>query len=329
VSTTTTKNDSKSQQQQKPGQSRMSKRINLGNVSTTNSTMSNSNCNSKKRQRWKGSFEYQVDYNDHFETPLVAYQDILLLLDGLNPRRKRQDHVLYDPYYCNGRTATLFQQLGFKKVVHAKRDFYKDISNQQVPQHDTLVTNPPYSDTHKEKCLEFCVRQFQQDKRPFFLLMPNYVAARSYCRRILGASVDDVAYLIPSTPYEYDHPEGTGHEISPFASLWFCGIGKDKINELKDLWVKHEAKTDTDCPKFVASLDELGKLRAIPTEKRPNPRQRKKRRANKAREDNPLANDTQGPGKAKPTESTVMKAMQAKKAGRHRDETGKRTKKRF
>jgi hypothetical protein len=70
------------------------------------------------------------------------------------------------------------------------------------------------------------VRQFQQDKRPFFLLTPNYVAARTHYPRILGASFDDVAHLIPSSPYEYDHPEGTGHEISPFAFLWFCGIGK-------------------------------------------------------------------------------------------------------
>lgn len=289
-----------------------------------------------KRRRWKASFDYQVDYNDHFETPLVAYQDILPLLDGLTTNRTRENHVLYDPYYCDGRTERFLRQLGFQNVIHEKRDFYKDIRDNQVPPHDTLVTNPPYSDTHKEQCLEFCLRQLKKDNRPFFLLMPSYVAARNYYSRILGDSLEDVAYLLPATPYEYDHPEGTGHEISPFTSLWFCGIGKDKIQQVaaNPKIFEDESKVGRGCPKFVTSLEALGTLGAIATEKRPNPRQRKKRRAHREgqndEEKSTAAHSAlEQQGTSKPAEGVVKMEKSKKKPGRHRDESGKRTKKRF
>lgn len=283
----------------------------------------------KKKKAWKPKFDYPVDYNDHFETPLVAYQDLLPLLDAVQKgKTDRKKHVLYDPYYCNGRTAVFLRQLGFERVVHAKRDFYLDISNQSVPQYDALITNPPYSDTHKERCLEFCTQQFRAHGMPFFLLMPNYVAARSYYRRILGDSVKDVAYLIPSHPYEYDHPEGTGHEISPFASLWFCGIGRENIVQFQKTRQK-AGDTITEFASFVASLEELESRRAIPTGKRPNPRQRKKRKAAAISLEQ---NDKQARPpviKASASDPIVKKHDNSHKTSKHRDERGKRVRKRF
>jgi hypothetical protein len=285
---------------------------------------------SKKRQLWKPCFEYKVDYNDHFETPLVAYQDILPLLDGLKP--KRTHHILYDPYYCNGRTAVLLRQLDFEQVIHAKRDFYKDIEQNSVPKHDTLVTNPPYSESHKEKCLEFCIKQLLKENRAFFLLMPNYVAARNYLRRLLTEQncMEDVAYLVPSSPYEYDHPEGTGHDIPPFNSLWFVGIGKENIIRLKEAW-----KSRPGGPKFITSLKELEDLSVISTERRPNPRQRKKRRANKIDQNGSSAkfsnsnNDDDKHTNKSLGEIQAVTGKNAKQHSRHRDNDGKRTKKRF
>ncbi len=277
----------------------------------------------QKKREWKAKFDYPVDYNDHFETPLIAYQDILPILDAVQEDNKnRKEHVVYDPYYCDGRTAIFLRQLGFEQVVHAKRDFYRDISNHKIPQHDTLVTNPPYSDTHKERCLEFCAQQFRDHKRPFFLLMPNYVAARSYYRRILGDLVDDVAYFVPSQPYEYDHPEGTGHEIPPFASLWFCGIGKETI---------HRFQTKTREPQFVKSLEELQARKVIPTEKRPNPRQRKKRTAAALGGENattPVLAASRFSSKSAPSGPAVKKKSISKQSV-YRDERGKRIRKRF
>lgn len=277
---------------------------------------------SKKRTKWNPRFEYEVDYNDHFETPLIAYQDILPVLDGL--KRKRADHILYDPYYCNGRTACLLRQLGFDQLIHAKRDFYKDIEQDNVPKHDTLVTNPPYSEIHKEKCIEFCARQFLQESRAFFLLMPNYVAARSYFRQILTEKkiVEDVAYLVPSRPYEYDHPEGTGHSIPPFNSLWFIGVGKHNIKRLKESWVTRPGE-----PKFVTTLEELESLSVISTQRRPNPRQRKKRQTSKNNQDGASSMLTNCSRRNKVSQPVETK--KTKKTSRYRDTEGKRTKKRF
>jgi len=230
-----------------------------------------------------------VDYNDHFETPRIAYEDIAPLLDWLALGRPRKEHIIYDPYYCNGQTSTIFHQLGFDGIINRKRDFYQDILDDNLPDFQTLVTNPPYSDQHKDRCLEFCFQQLRKEeqRKPFFLLMPNYVASREYYRRRIGVQQqtqeghnidEDIVYLIPSVPYEYDHPEGTGKEVSPFASLWFCGMGKEKAKQAKEYWESIEWKHDRPKPRLAISLEELKNLNAIPTQKRPNPRQRKKKR---------------------------------------------------
>ena len=278
-----------------------------------------------KKIKWKPKFDYQVDYNDHFETPLVAYQDILPLLDAMQDKIDRKEHIIYDPYYCDGRTSIYLRQLGFENIQHFKRDFYADVSKRRVPQHHTLITNPPYSDTHKEKCLQFCVDQFRSKRRPFFLLMPNYVAARSYYRRILGEELKDVAYYVPSSQYEYDHPEGTGHEVSPFESLWFCGIGQEAIERLQKTGVADS---------FVPSMEKLESLKVISTEKRPNPRQRKKRKVALLQASVSGKLPSKEPSKVRVKASSAPRMEASKKrapsgGSRHRDESGKRITKRF
>jgi len=262
---------------------------------------------------WSRSFPYQVEYKDHFESPVVAYKDIVPFIDWVaSPETDtRSQNIMYDPYYCAGRTKEILQSLGFSSVVHERRDFYEDIAHGRVPVHDTLVTNPPYSDHHKKKCLDFCLKQLREFGRPFFILMPNYVAARAYYRnRVENGGEEDVVYFIPSRPYKYDHPEGTGKEISPFASIWYCGIGKDRIRNLK--------KESFSCQgKIAKTVEELRVLKVIPTQKRPNPRQRKKRKVR----DTDFIHQTA-------TNKTCKNETSSKKS-RYRDEKGFRTRKRF
>jgi hypothetical protein len=260
---------------------------------------------------WSRKYPYKVDYNDHFETPVTAYRDILPLLDSINS--SREEHIIYDPYFCDGRTKRiLMDELGFPNVVHECRDFYKDIATEQVPNHHTLITNPPYSDQHKEKCIEYCLEQLKGKNRPFFVLMPNYVAAREYYRKQVEKEGDgiqeDVVYLLPSTPYEYDHPEGTGHTVSPFASIWYCGIGRERAKKIKLIQLSSA--------RLLLSLKELRAAEAIPTKKRPNPKQRRKRKNNATCIETTL------------NQTSVVSAK--RKQSRHRDpSTGTRTKKRF
>ena len=82
-------------------------------------------------KKWTSTaYPYKTDYNDHFETPLRAYEDIAPLLDIVGPqtskdKTSRKQHILYDPYYCDGQTITLLKNLNFTNVIHNKRDFYK------------------------------------------------------------------------------------------------------------------------------------------------------------------------------------------------------------
>lgn len=291
------------------------------------------------KKSWKANYDYEVDYNDHFETPLQAYKDILPILDSIAPgvgkgkgehnnaKECRKEHIIYDPYYCNGRTKSLLQGLGFDKTVHEKRDFYKDIAQGRVPKHHALVTNPPYSDDHKEKCLQFCVDQFRRNRTSFFLLIPNYVAARNYYRRIMGENIRDVAYLAPTKEYSYSHPEGTGHEESPFASLWFCCIGRDRIKTIANRW--------KDSTKFISSFDELVSLGVVSLQNRPNPRQRKKMRKLAAQSDTgSISAFTQKARSSKKNNPQNQKPKEQPKKKKHtnskyRNKTGERTKKRF
>ncbi|CAB9521560.1 expressed unknown protein [Seminavis robusta] len=297
-----------------------------------------------RKRPWTGSdYPYQVDYNDHFETPMAAYQDIAPLLDWLGSSsmeegrgKGRKTLCIYDPYYCDGQTESLFRQLGFEGIINRKRDFYRDIEQKQLPEFDILVTNPPYSDQHKEKCLDFSMEQLRTQGNPFFLLMPSYVASREYFRS--RDQKGDVMYLIPSVPYEYTHPEGTGKDVPPFASLWFCGIPRDKQQQLMDHWKTIPWDHGRIKPSLASSWNDLKETGTISTAKRPNPRQRKKRRQhaqslNNSQQKPASQQNTKGAAvitsndKKAPSEAPKHKKKQKK--SKHRDGDGQRKKKRF
>lgn len=283
----------------------------------------------KVTNEWKPSkLPYKTDYNDHFETPKVAYEDILPLLDYIE--KNRSAHVLYDPFYCDGRTARLLKDLGFSQVIHERRDFYNDFEKNTVPQHDTFITNPPYSDDHKEKCLEFALEQLRTKGRSFFILLPNYVASRDYFRRLLVTYPSaGVVYVVPSVSYEYDHPEGTGHTVPPFSSMWFCGIGADHVDGAQQCWEKDAGNDARGRPRLFTSLSELERLKLIPTEKRPNPRQRRKRRKQMIAADEAATSSNRTGETEKKVTPTAYAAKNGKRRSRHRNEKGERKRKRF
>jgi hypothetical protein len=257
---------------------------------------------------WSPSeLSFETNYNDHFETPFQAYLDIKPVIDWLmnvrdadNPDIEVKALVgssieishesnnnkckIYDPYYCNGRTATLLKQLGYDNIIHANRDFYLDISNAKVPSHDIFITNPPYSDSHKTQCLHFCLQQLRKSVNtgggiPFLILMPAYVATKQYYRDLIMTGTDssnDVLYLVPSTDYAYDHPENTGKNYCPFKSLWFLGIGRDHIDSFKDFW-QSQSKERIRLT-LATSTIELQALGIVSSNNRPNPKQRSRKK---------------------------------------------------
>lgn len=352
--------------------------------------------NETKGKKWNlKQYPYQTNYNDHFETPLEAYQDVATLLKWLheNSCQSYQDNVnecnannnvimkrdiepiLYDPYYCSGRTKVLLQeQLGYQSVVHDKRDFYNDIECNMIPIHDILITNPPYSDTHKEKCLDFCFRQLRSTEadnghvrnrnvgvksRPFLLLMPNYVASKQYYRDALQStmtttkikkldasttenektftslqtSTEDVVYLIPQKPYNYEHPESTGKDSCPFQSIWYCGIGRHLVNKLKIMW---SSLSSLSKPILVTSLAELEERKITSFQNRPNPKQRRKSRMKRNHDSEAEVSCRTGTqansaevNNIESKSKTVTKAINTKRKSKYRDDTGGRARRRF
>ena len=287
-------------------------------------------------------YPYKVDYNDHFETPEVAYRDILPLLDAVdngsnkqNPNRAR--HVIYDPYYCNGRTKRIIQSFGFANMKHEKRDFYKDIEKNQVPKYHTLLTNPPYSDDHKERCVNYAVEQLTASKKAFFILMPNYVACRNHFRSAISGVEENIFFVIPgtSTPYEYDHPDGTGKADCPFESIWFCGAPSEKLQTAKNAF--RETHGNPESPRLASSLKELISIGAVPTLKRKNLRQRLKAKRKIQEAQNaggssaaPSQSAQQSKKKNDQNVTVTQNARQGRKRkSKYRDESGARIKKRF
>mmetsp|Transcript_2116 Transcript_2116/g.3877 ORF Transcript_2116/g.3877 Transcript_2116/m.3877 type:complete len:300 (-) Transcript_2116:2395-3294(-) len=292
------------------------------------------------------NFPYNVDYNDHFETPIIAYEHILPLLDALHPR---STHILYDPYFCNGRTKRILQSLGFDSVIHEKRDFYRDIEENRVPVYHTLVTNPPYSSNHKERCIRFAIEKLRgsvegnDSTKCFFILMPNYVAVRNHFKSAVcsqeGEDPMDIFYVLPQIPYEYDHPEGTGKDLPPFSSIWYCGVPSSKIDAVKNAFREVHGKNSVGisqgsqrdvnggAPMLLSSLHELRILGAVPTEKRKNLKQRlKAKRKRQQQEIGSTKGMTTNPNATVVKENTDQKT---KKKSKYRDETGQRKKKRF
>lgn len=233
------------------------------------------------------AYPYKVDYNDHFETPLAAYKDIQPILEEFRKDlgESKSTIKLYDPFYCNGRTSRLLgDELGYGSVIHEKCDFYVDMERNRVPQHQLLITNPPYSADHKERVFNFACAH--NENRPFLLLLPSYVATKEYFKKILSdfSSQYDFIYVVPKTAYEYDHPEGTGHTVPPFFSIWYCGVpikaktcdsGSNLTSRLLACYSSIDLRISV---RATGSLLELDAWKVIKLDKRLNPRQRRKRR---------------------------------------------------
>ena len=88
------------------------------------------------------------------------------------------------------------KSLGFETVINVKRDFYADIRRDKVPEHDVLVTNPPYSGDHKARLFSWILDRQRSALAPgheggrgapFMLLLPAWTAKWLAWRSFLWA----------------------------------------------------------------------------------------------------------------------------------------------
>jgi hypothetical protein len=80
-------------------------------------------------------WNFEVEYNDHFETPQQAYVDLVHVLKqaAQDLGKPFEELIVYDPYYCEGRMVSLFLQLGIRRVINQNQDFYLDLASGTVP----------------------------------------------------------------------------------------------------------------------------------------------------------------------------------------------------
>ena len=178
-------------------------------------------------------------------------------------------------------------------MINENKDFYQQVRANQVPEHDVLITNPPYSGEHKPKLLQYLLerktRPPQQVSSPFLLLLPTYTATKSYWRDFVvemqtrTAAAYRIQYYMPKDSYNYIHPEGTGKVLPPFYSCWFIGTEHDI--DIATSYNEVGRGDDNDCKsksngsgKVVNSLETMASLGYVSLLKRGNPKQRNKRK---------------------------------------------------
>jgi len=179
---------------------------------------------------------FEVDDADHCETGVESYADVVPVLDLVCARvgRTRATLRIYDPYYCDGAVVRNLGRYGFTAVRNECEDFYECVARGRVPEHDVVVTNPPYSGDHVSRLLAWCV----SGRKPAFLLLPNHFYAKPYFARTLKE--DACWFLCPTRRYCYWAPvgmrakghahrnAGRGERTSPFVSLWFLLFGESE-----------------------------------------------------------------------------------------------------
>lgn len=184
------------------------------------------------------TFAFTVtDDNDHCETGIKAYLDIKPALESLTGflRLERDKLRLWDPYYCTGRVKRRLLKIGFPSVHNENEDFYALIRDRHLPSYDVLITNPPYSQDHIPKLLNYCLN----DSKPSFLLVPTYVLRKGYFNRILDANVYTIFLAPQHGRYSYHSPKfsriKTGR-TAPFKTIWILCC---KTSEMHDMLLKN------------------------------------------------------------------------------------------
>jgi len=230
---------------------------------------------------------FQADPADHCETPFAAFRDIEPFLFRLAAARKmpKARLRLYDPYYCEGSVKRHLGALGFEEVYNENEDFYARVDEGTVPEHDVLVTNPPFSGTHIERILDFCARENRD--RPWMLLLPSFIARKKDFPALVGDA--QPVFLVPNKKYTFWSPgrnfttgragssaSADGKETAPFECCWYLWLGTGvSVEEVRRWWDK-KYKGPSGCSLVLSPQDFPERLIPKRTTKRPNPQTRKR-----------------------------------------------------
>lgn len=199
----------------------------------------------------EGPYTFEPDPMDHCETDRRAYRHlkpVLLRLERAIYGKNAGDLRVWDPYYCDGSIKRNLAALGFPKVHNENEDFYEVVRTGKLPEHDVLVTSPPYSQDHLERCMRFCASSV----KPWCALLPNWVFGKDFYQDLLRTaptmSEQPPIYLGPLEPYQYWFPQGANQRpdhvgsdgaTTPYKTSWFICLpnslgGSGLLEHLQD-----------------------------------------------------------------------------------------------
>lgn len=214
------------------------------------------------------SFPYPTNEDDHCETPLQSYKDILPILNELCNKDfggKKDRMKIYDPYFCDGGVIKKLSSLGYSNVYNRKEDCYEAWESTTEPQYDVFLTNPPYSDQHMDKLMRK-VSSPSFGNKPWLLLMPQFVHKKDYYINSMKARQCNPFYIVPKKRYIYSPPRNfrekkasdVHKKSSPFISMWYCWGGNEKQNgELMNAFRNSSVMSDCDLARSKSALRDL------------------------------------------------------------------------
>lgn len=204
--------------------------------------------------RARTGFPFPADPNDHCETPLEAYEDLAPYLRFLARAmgKKPSELRIWDPFYCDGAVTRNMDKLGFHKVHNECVDFYTVIESGKLPEHDCIMTNPPYS-TEPVDHVQRLVKILCAQSKPWFVVQPNYVYVKpfwvEYTSKLLSSPRP--FFLSPQTPRKYKYKTPAGMRLvtcqqlktSAFVSMWYCWLGP-RYTEQMYRWIRSRSRTE-------------------------------------------------------------------------------------
>jgi len=137
--------------------------------------------------------------DDDYETTEEIWEHILPFVS--------LDKIIYEPFYCSGRSKDILNNLGYKNVIHENEDFF---INHQRHNFDTIVSNPPF--TIKKKVFD----TLREIDKPFIMIVPVSIITKQFFMDKYKDS--DITLLIPRKRMQFSKSG------QPLSRCWFDTI---------------------------------------------------------------------------------------------------------
>jgi hypothetical protein len=138
------------------------------------------------------------DGNDNF---ITTKEDWKAIEDYLP-----KDKIIYEPFYCDGKSGLILKELGCNQVIHQNVDFFENTFN-----YDYIISNPPFS--IKRQILD---KLYEIDK-PFILIMPMEILNYKYFQKWLNK----IQLIFPKKRMNFYRPNGELKKFN-YDCIYFC-----------------------------------------------------------------------------------------------------------